>query len=79
MPRLGVAMLEAGGVMERHTQLSRLAKVRRSRGVTLSEVGAQVGASKQAVHKLEAHGVRRVETARRYAAALGCHVVDIIQ
>ena len=65
--------------MGRYAQHSRLAQVRRARGVTQLGLAAQIGTTQQAVQKLEAHGVRRLETARRYAAALGCHAVDIIQ
>jgi DNA-binding XRE family transcriptional regulator len=58
--------------------MNKLKKMRIKRGFTQKSLATLAGVNRVSLAKLERLGVRRVDTARRYAKLLKCNPVDII-
>lgn len=59
--------------------MTKLKKQRKRSGLTLREVGERIGVTPQTVHDLETKGIKSAKAAQRYAKALNCNPLDIIE
>lgn len=53
--------------------------IRKQKHLTLKEVGLRIGISPQAVRRAETKGIKNLDTAKRYAAALEVSWQEIIE
>lgn len=59
--------------------MSNLKRIRKEKRFLLREIAAHVGVTEQTVQQMESKGVKKIDTAKRYAAALGVSWQDIIE
>lgn len=57
----------------------KLKSIRKRQRLTLQEVGRRLGVSPQAVRRAEVQGIKTLNTAKRYADALGVTWQDVIE
>lgn len=59
--------------------MTRLRKIRKAAGIKQKTLAAQVGVHATVVGKHDREGVKTVRVAKRYAEALGCSPLDILE
>lgn len=59
--------------------MTQLYKMRKLRKMRLREVGERLGITPQGVKRQETTGIKKMSTAARYAKALNCKPLDIIE
>lgn len=57
----------------------KLKTIRKRQHLTLKAVGDRIGVSPQAVRRAEVQGIKNLDTAKRYAAALGVTWQEVIE
>ena len=63
----------------RQEKMTKLKKVMKDRGLKQVDVARRLNISRQCVCLAEKKGIRNVAAALRYAAALGCQAIDLIE
>lgn len=58
--------------------MTKLKTMRRVKKIKQSHIAHSLGISKQAVYQQERLGIFSIRTAQRYAAALGCSPLDLL-
>jgi transcriptional regulator with XRE-family HTH domain len=58
--------------------MSKLKKMREARRLRLREVGAAVGCTIAAVQRQEKRGIKKIDTARKYAGVFGCDPLELL-